>query len=330
MPGGSERSRCGSSIAEARANRRRNRPGTSYRRPPGLLGVHHLRRLPAGRAASLHRLDAVLHAWELAGRYPDILDDPWSAKGQRALRRRPGDARPDRRRTLADRARRDRLLPGRRRRRRHRDLRRRIPRSEVLACSHLRQQSASAPASREPAWPTSSPQRTRGCRLDRRLRRHRRHRHRANSREFEATTTTTRDHAQGPGRPARRGLRRALHERVRGVLGLRAGRGSDNEAADPPSSTAASARRPATRLPRPHRESARCSAARRRHTPASRSPSFAMCPGGSVSGWYFAHPEAALLRGRQDRPRPGRGLRAAQGACRGRGRALAGAESTQR
>ena len=53
--------------------------------------------------------------------------------------------------------------------------------------------------------------------------------------------------------------------------------------------------------------------------------SFAMLPGSSVSGLYFAHPRRALFRRGQGRARSGRGLRRAQGhGCRG-GRALAGA-----
>ena len=40
---------------------------------------------------------------------------------------------------------------------------------------------------------------------------------------------------------------------------------------------------------------------------------FAMHPTAAVSGWYFSHPDSPVLPGRQDRPRPGAGLRAAQG-----------------
>ena len=53
--------------------------------------------------------------------------------------------------------------------------------------------------------------------------------------------------------------------------------------------------------------------------------SFAMWPGSSVSGLYFSHPGKLLFRRRQDRARPGRGLRRAQGLERRGGRALAGA-----
>ena len=54
--------------------------------------------------------------------------------------------------------------------------------------------------------------------------------------------------------------------------------------------------------------------------------SFAMWPGSSVSGLYFAHPESRYFSARQDRPRSGRRLSRAQGHERRRGRALAGAK----
>ena len=54
--------------------------------------------------------------------------------------------------------------------------------------------------------------------------------------------------------------------------------------------------------------------------------SYAMWPAAAVSGFYFAHPELPLFRRRQDRPRPGRRLRQAQGLEPRGGRALAGAD----
>ena len=51
--------------------------------------------------------------------------------------------------------------------------------------------------------------------------------------------------------------------------------------------------------------------------------SFAMWPGSSVSGLYFAHPDVALLLARQNRPRPGCRLRRAQRHDHRRSRALA-------
>ena len=51
--------------------------------------------------------------------------------------------------------------------------------------------------------------------------------------------------------------------------------------------------------------------------------SMAMWPGAAVSGWYFSPPAVAVLRGRPDRPGPGRRLREAQGLDPEGGRALA-------
>ena len=69
-------------------------------------------------------------------------------------------------------------------------------------------------------------------------------------------------------------------------------------------------------------------AARRRRANAgiTLTESFAMYPTAAVSGWYFSHPGCALLRGRQDRPRPGAELRRAQEDLAGGGAALAVAE----
>ena len=64
--------------------------------------------------------------WELQGRYPRILEDNVvGAGGQEAVRRRAGHAQAHRRREVADRQCRGRLLAGQRRRRRHRAVRRR-------------------------------------------------------------------------------------------------------------------------------------------------------------------------------------------------------------
>ena len=65
-------------------------------------------------------------------------------------------------------------------------------------------------------------------------------------------------------------------------------------------------------LPRPHREGTALRAARAPEAGITLTESYAMYPASSVSGFYFSHPECAVLRRRQDRPRPGRGLRAPQ------------------
>ena len=78
---------------------------------------------------------------------------------------------------------------------------------------------------------------------------------------------------------------------------------------------------------RPHRERhAVHAAASAERIGVKLTESFAMWPGASVCGLYFSHPQSALFRRRQDRARPGRGLRQAQGLDARRGRALAGAD----
>ena len=69
---------------------------------------------------------------------------------------------------------------------------------------------------------------------------------------------------------------------------------------------------------RPHREGHAVPTAGRRAHRHQLTESFAMWPGAAVCGLYFSHPESALFRRRQDRARPGRGLRPPQGLERGR------------
>ncbi len=164
--------------------------------------------------------------WELSGRYPAILDDPDRRRGgPRALR----DAQAMLERIVGEKwlaaARRHRLLPGERRRATTSRSTPTIAARDALAVVHtLRQQMASATAT-VPIWrwPISSRRRRRGIAdwlggfavtsrhgLDERRQRLR-----------GATTTTTRDHGEGAGRPAGRGLRRApARARAPGVLGL--------------------------------------------------------------------------------------------------------------
>ena len=99
-------------------------------------------RLPARRAARLHRLAAVLQRLGDEGPLPRHPQQPLGRRGRpQAVRRRPGDARPGGRGGLAARQRGGRAVPGQRRRRRHRGLHRRVraPRC-CTRLSHLRQQ----------------------------------------------------------------------------------------------------------------------------------------------------------------------------------------------
>ena len=98
-------------------------------------------------------------------------------------------------------------------------------------------------------------------------------------------------------------------------VGLRPGRGAGDRRPDPREVPRhpAGARLPG--LPRPHREahcSSTCSGARRT-SGIPLTESFAMHPGGVGVRLLLRAPGGALLRGRQDRPRPGRGLPPAQG-----------------
>ena len=91
------------------------------------------------------------NAWEMKGKFPDILNNPTSGRDRaQAVRRRAGDARPADRGEVAHRQRRDRLLPGQRGRRRHRGLpRRRAHRG----AHHAAQPAPAGPAPRGRAQP---------------------------------------------------------------------------------------------------------------------------------------------------------------------------------
>ena len=120
----SSRSGCASSTRSASASRccrssRRARTGTASRsttcRRRAFIGV--ARRAGARDARRVHRLDVLLHAWELKGRFPAILEQPAARElfddAQRLLDEIVA-------RRAARRARRLRLLAGGVRRRRHR------------------------------------------------------------------------------------------------------------------------------------------------------------------------------------------------------------------
>ena len=127
-----------------------------------------------------------------------------------------------------------------------------------------------------------------------------------------------RDHGQGARRPPRRGVRRVPARARAPRVGLRAAtsgsRTSDLDRGEVPRHP------PGLRLPglpRPHREARRSSScSTRRAVGITLTEHFAMLPAASVSGLYLAPPRGALLHRRPHRPRPGRGLRAPQGAVR--------------
>ncbi len=102
-----------------------------------------------------------------------------------------------------------------------------------------------------------------------------------------------------------------LHKRVREEWGYGRGEELTHQRASSTRSTAASGRRRGTPRVRTTRRRARCgSCSTSSATTGMRiTESFAMWPGSSVSGLYFAHPEVPVLHARQDRPRPGGRLR---------------------
>ena len=116
-----------------------------------------------------------------------------------------------------------------------------------------------------------------------------------------------------------------LHKRVRDEWGYGRDERPEHRGADRARSTAASAPPPAIPPAPTTPRRARCGSCStcEKNTGMQLTESFAMWPGSSVSGLYFAHPQSRYFGARQDRPRPGRRLPRAQGHDRRRGRALA-------
>ncbi len=190
-----------------------------------------VRRLRHRRAARVHRLAAVLQRVGDEGQVPRHPQQPGVGRDRpQALRRRPGDARPDHRREVADRPRRLRVLPGERRRRRHRALHGRgAHRGAAPPCTTCASRGSTARASPTGRSATSSRPRETGL-ADHvgRLRGDRRDRRRGADRAVQGRARRLlRDPAGVAGRPARRGLRRAAARAgAQGVLGLRGRRGA--------------------------------------------------------------------------------------------------------
>jgi 5-methyltetrahydrofolate--homocysteine methyltransferase len=160
------------------------------------------------------------------------------------------------------------------------------------------------------------------------VRGHHRHRHREPRRGVrERSRRLLGDHDQGAGRPAGRGAGRgAAQEGPRG-LGLRAGREPFERGADPRALPRHPARARLSRLPGPQREAGAlrpaAGGAPRGHRPHG---DLRHAPGGRGERLLLLAPGGTLLHGRPSRPRPGPGLRAAQGDAPGRRRALAVAQ----
>ena len=303
---------------------------------PSFTGVRVDRRRAARGPRPLHRLVPFLPrlgAARAATRRSSTTRTS-GEKAQRALRRRAGAPRRDRRRTAPSGPRRLGLLPGEHRRRRHRALLRRrarppprdaSPRSasrqaaERRALPQLRSPTSSRPARVGPAPTTSAPSPSRrGTGADELAARF----------ETDARRLRRRSWSRRSPTVSPRPSPRSSTSEARAAWGY--GQGEALSTRRPP--PRAVPRHPPgaglSRLPRPHREAdALLAPRRRRRTPGiTLTESFAMHPAASVSGLYFAHPEAHVLRRRPHRHGPGRGLRPAQGNVARRGRALARAE----
>ncbi len=206
-------------------------------------------------------------------------------------------ARPHHRGKAHHRPRRLRLLPRQRRRRRRRALHRRHPHARSLDALPL-PPPAGQPR-RQRALPLARrlhrPTRHRPARSHRRLRRHQRHRPQGALRPLpRRERRLQRHHGGGPRRPPRRSLRRVPAQARPRRVGLRLERRPHARPSSSRKSTAASAPPPATppaRITPKRAPSGACSTSKR--TPAcSITESFAMWPGSSVSGLYFAHPQS--------------------------------------
>ena len=314
----------------ARARRARPQDGLATLRAAGPRKTRHYgtQALSARRAGRIHRLGAVLPG---VGAFRPVPEDPRGSRGGRrgaqAVRRGAGNARAHRAREPGGGKRRASASAGRAgERRRHRNLRRGKP---ARRADDLAQPAPAEPQARGARQPVSRglrrAQGKRGARLDRRLRRQRGRLRRACRRARGARRRLQRDHAESARRPAGGGLRRApARAGAARALGLRIRRAPGQRGTD---CRALSRHPPGARLPcvpGPHRERAAFSPARcraqRRHAAnrvlrhAARVVGVRLLP--VASG-------VELLRRRQDRSRPGRGLRAPRRHEHGRSRKMA-------
>ena len=151
-------------------------------------------------------------AWEMKGRFPDILNNPATGEAAtQALPGRPADARRDHRPEVAARQRGHRAVPGERGGRRHRGLHRRVPRDRGHHPAHA---APAGPAPRGHPQPGDvrlrRAQGERAVRPRRRLRRDRRARvARQGQRVQGRDGRLQRDPAGGARRPLGRGVRGA-------------------------------------------------------------------------------------------------------------------------
>ena len=303
------RSRC----CRSRRARAPDADRLARRRPRG-AAVHSARGWSSRRSPSCARYidwTFFFHAWELKGRFPAILDHPEKGAAARDLfDARERAARPDRRRGAARAARRARLLAGGGRGRRHRardgNGESRFP--------MLRQQAAHGDSR-----PNRSPRRLRRAGetgLDDHVgafavgdprRRRARRVVRGRGRRLQ------RDHGQGARRPARRGVRRVAARAVaaRVVRARTSSSRSDDLVAERYRGI-----RPAFGYPAcpDHSEKPTLFALLGAEDAGlALTESCAIAPRGERQRPLLRASRGAVLRGRPDRARPGRGLRRAQG-----------------
>jgi 5-methyltetrahydrofolate--homocysteine methyltransferase len=231
--------------------------------------------------------------WELAGRYPELLDDPVVGTEARKLKR-DADA-------MLERIGRERWLTARAvagfwpARGVGDDVE--LETHEGTVRLHFLRQQADKPAERARFLPRrlhSAEGRGRR-RLDRRVRGHRRARHRTARRPLRSRARRLqRDPAQGARRPPGRSAGGSpAREGAPGALGLRRRRAARQRRAR----RRALPRHPPgpglPGLPRPHRKGHAVQPARRpRQSGVALTESFAMYPAAAVSGYYFSHPAA--------------------------------------
>ena len=290
---------------------------------PERLGVQTFREYPLGEIAELIDWTPFFQTWELAGRYPKILQDEVVGEAARNLF---ADAQAmlariiDEKWLTANAV--DRTVPGQsRQRRRHRGLPGRVAQRGADHVPLPAPADGEAGRSRQPFARRS--RRAEGIgrgRLHRRVRGHRRRRHRCARRGLRGEARRLqRDHAEGARGPPRRGVRGAdAPARADRVLGLCGRREPERRGPDRGEVSRHPPRARLPGLPGPHREGRAVPPAGRdaeRGHHVDRVVRDAAHGGGER--FLLLAPRSALLRHRQDGSRSGGGLRDAQGhaAC---------------
>ena len=306
--------------------------GTRRRSPfPSFLGARTLSAIPLERDRPVHRLVPVLHVVGTQGQVPQDLQRPQARPaGPRAVRRRPEAAAADRRREASDGQRRLRFLPGQHRGRRYRHLHRRVAHDRADAVPRRCGSSGSATARRRSdRWPTTSPRArpgiadylgafavTAGLELESLVEQFERDHDDYNAimskaladRLAEGLAEMLHKKAReewGYGRDERLTIDDLIEEKYRGI----------RPASGYPSSPDHTEKRDLWRLLDVEKAAG-----------IVLTESFAMYPGASVSGFYFAHPQARYFAVDFITRDQVENYAARKGDARQRGRALAGAQ----